>query len=92
MSDKLRGSAGEEDLTKGFCFLWMHLHNTLDRAQGKQLDIRVYFRLHEIVNMLLGQTLHSFPPEENGNKLCVESYATLESSSSFQSHQQFLLI
>lgn len=83
MSEKLHGSAGEEDPAVGFCSLFMHLHNTLDRAQGKQLDIWVYFCLHEIVNMLLGQTLLSFPPKENGNKLFFKSYATLENSNCF---------
>lgn len=58
----------------------VHLHNALDRAQGKQLEIRVYFCLHEVVNMLLGQICLSFPSEENRNKLLVRSYAILEKS------------
>lgn len=83
MSEKLRGSAGEEDAAEGGCSLFMHLHNALDRDQGKQLDIGVYFCLHEIVNMLLGQTPLSFPSEENGNRLFVRSFATLENGSCF---------
>lgn len=83
MSEKLRGSAGEEDTVEGVCSLFVHLHNPLDRAQGKQLDIWVYFCLHEIVNMLLGQTPLSLPSEENGNRLFVRSSATLENGNCF---------
>lgn len=57
MSEKLHRSSAEGDLAAGFYSLFVHLHNALDRAQGKQLEIGVYFCLHEVVNMLLGQTL-----------------------------------
>lgn len=83
MSEKLHGSAGVEALTEGFCWLFKHLRNTLDGSQGKQLDIWVYFCLHEIVNMPLGQTLLSLPPEKTGNKLFVKSYTTLENGTAF---------
>lgn len=83
MSEKLHGSAGVEDLTEGFSWLFKHLHNTLEGSQGKQLDIWIYFCLHEIVNMLLGHILLSFPPEKTGNKLFVKSYTTLENRTAF---------
>lgn len=83
MSEKLHASAAEKALAEGFHLLFMRLHNTLDRGQGKRLNLCVYFCLHEIVNMLLSQTLLSFLTEEKGNKLFVKSHATLENSTCF---------